>query len=203
MSYAKMVNDFYSALSKEPSGEATTDMTTHANDFASAVDNYVKELQDPGKRKLKSTTKALMVPILLLVTATPATGNASTDATLAALQYATAVQVYTLALVVDTSTAIQNISGVPPSSTIISGVVTAPSMLTSLQSDFKSIFTEEVPEGVTLPVLTLQKATKFADAIKSAFSSTVVTISGLDSSPPPPAGPGPQPFTLVGPLEEP
>ena len=202
MSYSKMILDFYDALSKEPTGEATTDMTTHANGFATAVDNYVKELEDPGKRKPKATTKALMVPLLIIVASVPGTGNATVDATKAALLYATAVQLYTLTITIDTSEAIQNISGVPPSSVISSGIVTAPTMLISLQNDFKTIFSEDTPEGVSIEALTLMKAKKFADAIKDAFSATVVTISGQDSSPPPPAGPGPQPFTLVGPLKE-
>lgn len=204
MSYAKLVLDFYDVLSAESSGDGTVDMQNHANGFADAVDSYVKELKDPGDRKLKSTTKSLMVPPIVAVAAAPGTGNADADATKSALQYATAVQLYTLAAVVDNSGVNLNLGGIltPPGNPTVATIATT-SLLPNLQSDLKSIFTEETPEGVPLAVLTLQKATKFADAIKSAFTTgTSVTISGTDSSLPPPAGPGPQPFSIVGPLKE-
>jgi hypothetical protein len=204
MSFSKMVSDFVDLLKKEGSGVATVDMQNHANSFATAIDNYVKELYDPGKRKVKSTTKLLMIPPILAIASSPGTGTASVDAQKSALQYATAIQLYALAIVIDSGPVTLPLGGIltPPGNPIIA-TLTAPTILTSIQNDFKNIFTEDTPEGVSLDVLVLLKAQKFSNAIKKAFTTTtVVTISGQDSTLPPPAGIGPQSFSITGPLSE-
>lgn len=204
MSFSKMILDFYDTLSKEGSGTATVDMQNHANGFASAVDDYVKELYDPGKRKVKSTTKALMIPPILAIAAAPGTGTVSIDATKSALQYATAVQLYTLAIVIDKSGVQLPLGGIltPPGNPTVAQIA-APTILLTLQNDFKSIFIEDTPTDISIGLITLMKAIKFANAIKKAFTTTtVVTISGTDSTLPPPAGIGPQSFSIVGPLSE-
>lgn len=205
MSYLKLVSDFTDLLKKEASGSSpVSDMTNHANGFADAVDNYVKELQDPAQRKVSSTIKALMIPPIVAVGSLPGTGIVSVDAQKTALQYATAVQLYTLAIIIDPGPVSLSLGGIitPPGNTIVASIA-APTILLTLQSDFSSIFSEDTPEGIPLEVLILQKATKFADAIKKAFTTTtIVTISGLDSTPPPPINIGPQSFSIVGPLKE-
>jgi hypothetical protein len=204
MSFSKMVSDFTSLLKQEGTGSATVDMQNHANGFASAVDNYVKELYDPGKRKVKSTTKILMVPPIVAVASAPGTGTVSIDAQKSALQYATAVQLYTLAIVIDPGSVMLPLGGIltPPGNPIVAQIL-APTILLTLQSDFADIFSEDTPDGIPLDALTLMKAQKFANAIKKAFTTTtVVTISGMDSTLPPPAGIGPQSFSIVGPLSE-
>lgn len=205
MSYSKMILDFKDLLEKEGSGSAITDMQNHADGFADAIDNYVKELEDPGKRKVKSTIKALMIPPIIGLASAPGTGVAAVDAQKAALQYATAVQLYTLGIIIDPGPVQQPLGGIitPPGNTIVA-TIAAPTILLTLQSDFYSIFSEDTPQGIPISVLILQKAQKFADAIQKAFTTTtIVTISGLDSTLPPPAGIGPQSFTIVGPLSEP
>ena len=205
MSYLKLVSDFTNLLKKEASGSSPIlDMTDHANGFADAVDNYVKELYDPGQRKVKSTTKILMVPPIVAVGSLPGTGVVSVDAQKTALQYATAVQLYILAIVIDPGPVLLPLGGIitPPGNTIVATIV-APTILLTLQNDFSNIFSEDTPEGISLDTLILMKATKFADAIKKAFTTTIiVTISGLDSTPPPPINIGPQSFLIVGPLKE-
>lgn len=204
MSFSKMVSDFTSLLKQEGTGSATVDMQNHADGFASAVDNYVKELYDPGKRKVKSTTKILMVPPIVAVASAPGTGTVSIDAQKSALQYATAVQLYTLAIVIDPGSVMLPLGGIltPPGNPIVAQIL-APTILLTLQSDFADIFSEDTPDGIPLDALTLMKAQKFANAIKKAFTTTtVVTISGMDSTLPPPAGIGPQSFSIVGPLSE-
>ena len=204
MSYSKMILDFKDLLEKKGSGSAITDMQNHANGFADAIDNYVKELEDPGKRKVKSTTKALMIPTIVALASAPGTGVVAVDAQKAALQYATAVQLYTLAIIIDPGPVQQLLGGIitPPGNTIVA-TIAAPTILLTLQSEFYSIFSEDTPKGISISLLILQKAQKFADAIKKAFTTTtVVTISGLDSTLPPPAGIGPQSFSIVGPLSE-
>ena len=205
MSYLKLVSDFYDVLSKEASGaSAQLDMTDHANGFADAVDNYVKELFDPGKRKVNSTIKALMIPPIVAVGSSPGTGNASIDAQKTALQYATAIQLYTLAIIIDPGPVQLPLGGIitPPGNTIVA-TIAAPTISITLQNDFVSIFSEDTPQGVSIDALILQKATKFANAIQKVFTTTtIVTISGLDSTPPPPINIGPQPFSIIGPLGE-
>ena len=204
MSYSKMILDFKNLLEKKGSGSATIDMQNHADGFADAVDNYVKELYDPGKRKVKSTIKSLMIPTIIALSSAPGTGVASVDAQKAALQYATAVQLYTLAIIIDPGPVQQPLGGIitPPGNTIVA-TITAPTILLTLQNEFYSIFSEDTPQGILIDVLILQKAKKFADAIQKAFTTTtIVTISGVDSTPPPPINIGPQPFSIVGPLSE-
>jgi len=204
MSFSKMVSDFVDLLKKEGSGVATVDMQNHANSFATAIDNYVKELYDPGKRKVKSTTKLLMIPPILAIASAPGTGTASIDAQKSALQYATAIQLYALAIVIDSGPVTLPLGGIltPPGNPTVA-TLTAPTILTSIQNDFKNIFTEDTPEGISLDALVLLKAQKFSNAIKKAFTTTtVVTISGQDSTLPPPAGIGPQSFSITGPLSE-
>lgn len=204
MSFSALVSDFESLLKKEGSGEANTDMQNHAKSFADAVDNYVKKLQDPAKRPVKSTTKTLMISPIVSLANSAGTGTASIDAQKAALQYATAIQSYTLAIIIDPSPVQLPLGGIkiPPGNVIVA-TIAAPTILTSIQNDFKDIFTEDTPEGVDSDSLIKQKAQKFANAIKTAFTTkTTVTISGIDSTPPPPAGLGPQPFTITGPLSE-
>ena len=204
MSFSKMVSDFVDLLKQEGTGSATIDMQNHADGFASAVDNYVKELYDPGKRKIKSTTKILMVPPIVAVASVPGTGTVSIDAQKSALQYATAVQLYTLAIMIDPGSVMLPLGGIltPPGNPIIAQIL-APTILLTLQSDFADIFSENTPDNISLNALILMKAQKFANAIKKAFTTTtVVTISGMDSTPPPPVGIGPQSFSIVGPLSE-
>lgn len=204
MSYTKMVSDFVNLLKKEPTGNASNDMQNHADDFATAVDNYVSKLKDPGERVPKSTNKDLISLSITPLASAPGSGNVSIDAKKAAVAYATGVQTYTLAIVIDIETTILDLPlpYISTSSSITSGVITAPTMLTSLEGDFYDIFTEETPSNIVIETLISNKATKFADAIKNAFADTVVTISGQDSTPPPPAGVGPLTFSVVGPLSE-
>jgi hypothetical protein len=204
MSFPGLILDFVDALKKEGSGSAIADMQDHADSFATAVDNYVKELYDPAERKVKSTVKALMIPLIVAVASIPGTGTASIDAQKSALQYATAVQLYTLAIIIDPGSVTLPLGGImtPPGTPTVAQIA-APTLLLSLQSDFADIFSEDSPEGLPLGLLILLKATKFANAIKKAFTTgTLVTISGVDSTPPPPAGIGPQSFTITGPLSE-
>jgi len=205
MSFAGLILDFVDVLSAEGgSGSAVIDMQNHANSFATAVDNYVKELYDPGKRKVKSTNKILMVAPIVAVASIPGTGTASIDAQKSALQYATAVQLYTLAIVIDPGSVMLPLGGIltPPGTPAVAQI-TAPTLLTLLQSDFTSIFLDETPSDLSLGLLILLKANKFANAIKKAFTTgTFVTISGTDSTLPPPAGIGPQSFSITGPLSE-
>lgn len=204
MSFPKMILDFYDVLSKEGMGEAISDMTIHANGFASAVDDYVKELYDPGKRKVKSTTKELMIPPIVAIGSAPGTGVVSVDALKSATQYATAVQLYTLAIIIDPGSVLLNLGGIitPPGNPTVAQI-TAPTILLTLQNDFVDIFSEEAPSGISIGMLTLMKAIKFANAIQKAFTTTtIVTISGLDSTAPPPANIGPQSFSIIGSLSE-
>jgi hypothetical protein len=204
MSFPGLILDFVDALKVEGSGSAIADMQDHANSFAKAVDNYVKELYDPAKRKVKSTTKLLMIPPILAIASAPGTGIASVDAQKSALQYATAIQLYTLAVIIDPGSVTLPLGGIvtPPGTPIVAQIA-APTLLLSLQSDFADIFLEDSPEGLSLGLLILLKATKFANAIKKAFTTgTLVTISGIDSTLPPPAGIGPQSFSIIGPLSE-
>jgi hypothetical protein len=55
--------------------------------------------------------------------------------------------------------------------------------------------------GMPEEILMAKKAMLMATAIKKAFTTkTNIIISGLDSTLPPPAGIGPQSFSITGPL---
>ena len=202
MSYIQLIADFKQVFNKQGTGVASVDMQNHANDFATAIDNYVSELKDPGKRVPKSTNKSLISISIIPLSAAPGTGNASTDAKKASTAYATGVFNYTLAIVIDIETTITDLPlpYISPSASITSGVITAPTMLTSLESDFYDIFIAETSSSTSIDDLISTKATQFANVIKNAFADTIVTITGQDSTPT--LIGGPLTFTLIGPLSE-
>lgn len=199
MSYTKLVADFQSAFLTEGSGVASVDSTTHANKFSNAVHSYVMTLLDPAKRPPISGVSSVMVPLIVAVGAVPGTGVASVDAAKSALSYASAVLAYVPTVVPSSSPISLPLGGivVPPGNVLVANTVPT-SLFASLQSDFTSIFSEETQTGLPIQAVALQKATKFGNAIKKAFTTgTLVTLSGLDSTVPVPI-----PFLITGPLSE-
>lgn len=200
--FGKLIDDLKEALKKKTTQVAITDMTNHARAFSEAVDDYVKNLQDPAKRLPMTTIASLMVPLIIPVSATPGTSVASADAMKSATSYASAISAYAAAIVISPEPVMMMLGGIllPPGNVITAKLIDL-GIFTSIQNDFKSIFMDGA-QGEEEIIMTI-KATKMANAIKKAFTTkTNVIISGLDSTLPPPAGIGPQSFTITGPLKE-
>ena len=196
-----MVSDFDSLFRKKSTNVAITDMTSHATDFSEAVDNYVNSLIDPAKRPLLTTISSLIIPPLLNLPNAPGSPVKEVDALKAATQYATGVSLYAAAIIVDPSPVMLPLGGIitPPGNTVSAKLIDM-GILSSIQNDFKLIFLED-PAGIPEEILIAKKATLMANAIKKAFTvKTNIIISGMDSTPPPPAGIGPQSFSITGPL---
>jgi hypothetical protein len=192
MSYSALVNGFIDALSQEPTGTAITDLTNHAEKFASAIDNYVKSLKDPAKRAPITPGPTLIsIGIIGGMLAPNPTGSPE----IPALLYATAISGYIAATQIESSP----ISLPLPGITVPPGIVSTTKLadlgvLLSIKNDFVKIFTEESLQGLPIESIKINKATKFADAIKEAvINKTFITISGNDST-----IPTPLPFTLSG-----
>ena len=199
--FSKMVIDFELLFKSKSSQVAITDMTKHATDVSKAVDNYVKSLNDPAERPLMTTISALIIPPILTLASTPGTPVSSADALKAATQYATGISLYTAALVVNSTPVMLMLGGIllPPGNVIVAKLIDT-GVLPSIQNDFKKIFTMD-PGKMPEELLIKQKAIMMANAIKKAFTTkTNVIISGMDSTLPPPAGIGPQSFSITGPL---
>ena len=196
-----MISDFETLFKGKSTKIAITDMTKHATDFSKAVDGYVKTLKDPAKRPLMVTIPPLMTPPILGLASAPGSPSPDADAMKAATQYATGISLYTAALVVDPSPVMLMLGGIllPPGNVIVAKLIDT-GILPSIQSDFKQIFTMDsgqMPEEILIK----QKAIMMANAVKKAFTTkTNIIISGMDSTLPPPAGIGPQSFTITGPL---
>jgi hypothetical protein len=200
--FAKLIDELKGALKKKSTQVAITDMTNHARAFSQAVDNYVKKLQDPAKRPPMTTIATIMIPLIIPVSATPGGSVDAVNAQKSAVSYASAISAYAAAIVISPQPVMLMLGGIllPP------GIVTTAKLvdlgiMTSIQNDFKAIFMEKA-EGEEEIIMTI-KATKMANAIKKAFTTkTNVIISGIDSTLPPPAGIGPQSFSITGPLQE-
>ena len=198
--FSKLISDLEKLFKGKSSNVAVTDMTKHATDFSKAVDNYVKSLKDPAKRPLLTTISSLIMPPILSLSSSPGTAT-SADALKAATQYATGISLYTAAIIVDPAPVMLPLGGIilPPGNTTTAKLIDTGVML-SIQNDFKAIFMEE-SDDMPEKILMAKKANKMADAIKKAFTTkTNIIISGVDSTLPPPAGIGPQPFSITGPL---
>jgi hypothetical protein len=199
--FSKLIVDLEKLFKGKSTNVAITDMTKHAADFSKAVDSYVKSLMDPAKRPLLTTISPLIIPPILSLSSVPGTATSSIDALKAATQYATGISLYTAALVVNPAPVMLPLGGIvlPPGNTIVAKLIDM-GVLLSIQNDFKLIFLED-PAGVPQEILMAKKAMLMANAIKKAFTTkTNVIISGLDSTLPPPAGIGPQSFSITGPL---
>ena len=200
--FSNMINAFKMLFKEKASGtSAVIDMTQHATKFSQAVDDYVKSLMDPAKRPLLTTSAPLIIPPIVTLASTPAGKNKTVNALKSATQYATGISLYTAALVVDPSPVFLMKGGIltPPGKVTVAKL-TDLGVLASIKDDFKEIFLQETA-GLEEEIVVLLKATNMANAIKKAFTTkTSITISGLDSTLPPPAGIGPQPFSIIGPL---
>ena len=202
MSFSKLIDDLKGSLKKKSTKVAITDMTNHARAFSEAVDNYVKKLQDPAKRPPMTTMPMLMIPLIIPVSSAPGTKSVSADALKSATSYASAVSAYAAAIIINPSPVMLLLGGIiTPPGNVINAKLIDLGIMTSIQNDFKEIFSADA-EGEEEIIMT-QKAVKMANAIKKAFTQkTNVIISGIDSSLPPPAGIGPQSFSITGPLKE-
>ncbi len=199
--FSKLISDLEKLFKGKTTNVAMTDMVKHATDFSQAIDSYVKSLMDPAKRPLLTTISPLIIPPILSLSSIPGTPTSSADALKAATQYATGVSLYTAALVVNPAPVMLPLGGIilPPGNTIVAKLIDM-GVLLSIQNDFKTIFMEP-PSGMPEKILMTKKATMMATAIKKAFTTkTNIIISGLDSTLPPPAGIGPQSFSITGPL---
>jgi len=199
--FSKLIVDLEKLFKGKSTNVAITDMTKHAADFSQAVDSYVKSLKDPAKRPLLTTISPLIIPPILTLSSAPGTATSSTDALKAATQYATGISLYTAALVVNPAPVMLPLGGIklPPGNTMVAKLIDT-GVLLSIQNDFKAIFMEP-SGGMPKEILMAKKAMLMATAIKKAFTTkTNIIISGLDSTLPPPAGIGPQPFSITGPL---
>jgi hypothetical protein len=196
MSYSKLILDMKKAITTPPTGVVITDLTTHATLFSNAVDDYVKSLMDPAQRKVFQSVKLAMQALLLALPTAPA--PSSLAAVLAATQYQLAFTSYTATIIIDPSPISLPLGGiVVPPGNVISAKLIDTGLGLSIYSDFYEIFTEETPK-IPEELLALQKATKFANAVKKAYTTkTNVLISGIDSTPLPPI-----PFSISGPLTE-
>lgn len=202
MSFSKLIDDLKESLKKKSSDIASVDMNNHAKAFSEAVDGYVKKLQDPAKRPPMVTMPMIMIPLITPISASPGTGTASVDAMKSATSYASAVSAYAAAIVIDSSPVMMMLGGIitPPGNVIVAKLIDM-GIMSSIQNDFKEIFSEDSKGDQE--IIMSQKALKMANAIKKAFTTkTNIIISGIDSTLPPPAGIGPQSFSITGPLKE-
>jgi hypothetical protein len=200
--FGKLISDLKDALKKKSSKVAIVDMTNHARAFSEAVDNYVKKLQDPAKRPPLTTIATIMVPLIIPISSAPGAPPASVNALKAATAYASAISAYTAAIVISPQPVMLMLGGIllPPGNVTTAKLIDL-GIMSSIQNDFKSIFMENT-QGEEEIIMTI-KATKMANAIKKAFTTkTNVIITGIDSTLPPPAGIGPQSFSITGPLKE-
>lgn len=196
MGFASLVSDIKSSLDYQATSDDTSNLTTHAEKFASAVDNYATSLIDPAKRSPISGGPILISSILIASILIP---NLPGDAEIPSIVYATAISGYVAALQIPSTPIMLTIGGikVPPGVPAVAKLNDL-GVFPSIKGDFKNIFTEESPEGIPQQVLLLLKANKIANAIKKALiDKTSVLISGMDS-----LVPVPTPFSISGPLEE-
>lgn len=197
MSLNLLISNLKTALSLPSTTIAPTDSINHAQMFASAVDGYVKTMQDPAFRPPLATVSSIMVPIIVPVGAAPGAGVAAADALKTATMYASAISAYAAAIVISPMPImIPGLGGIVlPPGKVTTAKLTDLGIFTSIQNSFKSIF---MAPSLGVTDLDIQmKATMMANAIKTAFSTmTLVTISGMDSFVPVPV-----PFMIVGPLK--
>jgi hypothetical protein len=192
MSFSSLITDIKDSLSKEPTQVAITDLTSHAEKFASAIDSYVLSLKDPAQRPpLTPGPTLISAGIISGMLAPNPTGTAEIPAVL----YATAISSYVTAIQIDSSPIQLALEGITvPPGTVTTTKLADLGVFISIKNDFVEIFTEENPVELTIQLLTLLKATKFANAIKKAIiDKTFITISGNDSTIPTPI-----PFSLTG-----
>ena len=197
MSYNSLVSDIKSSLDYPVSKLAPENLKTHAEKFASAIDNYTLSLVDPAKRPPITTGPTILSSLLIASILLP---NPSGDAEIPSMVYATAISTYVAAIQISKSPIFLMIGGIvvppgTPSSTKLNDL----GVFTSIKSDFKDIFSDKSPEGLPQEAILLLKSKKMADAIKKGIiDKTSVSISGNDSTIPTPI-----PFSISGPLEEP
>jgi hypothetical protein len=197
-----LISNLQQSLSLPSTTISITDTTNHAQLFSNSVDIYVKMLKDPALRPPLVTVAPLMIPLILPISLAPGTGISAVDAMKSAMQYALAITAYTAAIVISPAPVMLPLGGIltPP------GIVTTAKLIdlgimTTILTDFQGIFMEPPPPGVPDEIVTMIKATRMAVSISTAYSTmTNVIISGIDSTPPPPLGIGPIPFTITGPL---
>ena len=198
MSFTKLNSDLVRALSNDPSGlGASTDIQKHANDFSDAVDNYVKTLNDPGLRKVLSTTKTLIYSQIISLLTLTDLGSSSLNASQSALKYATGLNSYISAIQISKV----NVNNLVPPAYINPGIVSTATLtnnniITDLQDSFKNIFNATSNPNSTISNIISSKASQIANIVKDAvIQKTLITISGNDSTPTPS---GPKAFSLSG-----
>ena len=199
--FFKLVADLQLSLKTPSTGNAITDITNHATLFSFAVDSYVKSLIDPATRPPLLTSAPLIIPPIVAIAAMPGSNIVMIDALKTATQYAIGVYIYTAAIVINPSPIYLQLGGIriPPGIPTMAKLIDL-GVLSSIQEDFFKIFSTDLGP-LEKELLTLIKAFMMASAIQKAFTTkTNVIISGMDSTPPPPANIGPQPFYLSGPL---
>ena len=184
------------AITIPPTGVVITDLTSHATLFSNAVDDYVKSLMDPAQRPVFQSVKTVMQALILALPTAPV--PASVAAGIAATQYQLAFTSYTATIIIDPSSILLPLGGiVVPPGNVISAKLIDTGIGLSIYADFYEIFLEETPK-ILEEILALQKAIKFANAVKKAYTTkTNVLITGIDSTPLPPI-----PFSISGPLTE-
>ena len=198
MSFTKLKSDLVTALSSNPSGSgASVDMQKHANDFSDAVDNYVKTLNDPGLRKVLSTTKVLIYSQIISLLTLTDLGSSSLNSSQSALKYATGLNSYISAIQISKA----NVNNLVSPAYINPGIVSTATLtnnniIIDLQDSFKNIFNATTDSNSIVSIIITNKASQIADIVKDAvIQKTLITISGNDSTPTPL---GPKPFTLSG-----
>jgi hypothetical protein len=198
MSFTKLNSDLIRALSNDPSGlGASTDIQKHANDFSDAVDNYVKTLNDPGLRKVLSTTKTLIYSQIISLLTLTDLGSSSLNASQSALKYATGLNSYISAIQISKVNVTNLIAPAYINPGIVStATLTNNNIISDLQNSFKNIFDATSDPNSTISIIISSKASQIANIVKDAvIQKTLITISGNDSTPTPL---GPKPFTLSG-----
>lgn len=199
-----LVSDLKKIFKKEyPSGGSfQSNIQAHAGDFADAIDDYVKALKDPADRKPQSTTKSIIKSSVVSGFSPNPAPDSDTAAELAAVAYGTAISSYISTIQLDKSpisASTQKIVLVTPSGNVTVATVSDKGSMNSIKTDFKKVFTKEHPKGTSADSIADSAAEDIADAIAKVFKDKVsISISGMDSSLPPPAGPGPQSFSSIG-----
>jgi hypothetical protein len=207
MSKSSLKSDLEKLFKKEYSGNIfLANIAEHAEDFADAVDSYVKDLKDPADRKLQSTTKSILKSSIASGFSDTVAPNSDTAATLAATAYGTAFAAYVGVMVVDQTPLQQTTSGditfQTPLGNISMAKVTDKGIMSYIKGEFESIFKKDNGDA-DADKIAEDIASSMADAIESAMKDKVqIMISGVDSTPPPPAGNGPVTFSASGGLKE-
>lgn len=202
--YEKLVLDLFTVFSIPGTGAASFDLQNHANKFSTAIDDYTKELLDPGNRKPASTNKNLIY--IQIITLVPGTSNFAASANISALKYATGIFNY----ITNITLSINQLNELPKpfiSPGILDKTKTSVinlNVLTSMQQDFKAIFNSDLPlsEFNSINEFINYKSRQIADLHRkyvTNLSNINVKLEGKDSNP---VISGGADFILTGPFKE-